>query len=170
MDSQETGRESPQTKRGRTTLETDKILEKAGYLLITAGQDSKSTARLTADAADDQRYIGGGGWLCLLPGYVFGRSEGSHCNIYQLNGWAPATNAPPRPEDTHFPNVPACGSWKLATFRIPNVKDRIRSMPGPGQLLGTHAKEMEVPQFRDGECEVRRPLGQGGRRSHGLGR
>ena len=41
-----------------------------------------------------------------------------------------------------------------ANIRIPNVKDdRIR------QVLADcweHTKDMEVPQFRDGECEVRR--------------
>ncbi len=45
---------------GGTYPEADKILEKAGYLLMTAGQDN-STARLTA-TADNARYVGNG-WM-----------------------------------------------------------------------------------------------------------
>ena len=45
---------------GGTYPEADKILKKAGYLLMTAGQDN-STARLTA-TADDAKYVGNG-WM-----------------------------------------------------------------------------------------------------------
>ena len=41
-----------------------------------------------------------------------------------------------------------------ANVRIPNIKDaRIRDILAD---CWEHTKEMQVPQFRDGECEVRR--------------
>ena len=55
--------DSRRLANGGTYPEVDKIQQKAGHLLITAGQDSK-TGRLTA-TADDNRYVGNG-WMPLL--------------------------------------------------------------------------------------------------------
>ena len=52
--------ENERLRNGGSYPKADKILKKAGYLLITAGQDN-STARLTA-TADDAQYVGNG-WM-----------------------------------------------------------------------------------------------------------
>ncbi|MYD05274.1 MAG: hypothetical protein F4X21_10200 [Acidimicrobiia bacterium] len=120
------------------------ILDKAGYLLITAGQDT-STGRLTA-VASDKTYVG--------------------------NGWMPVTG--------HGPNVAkAVAVWinstpgRLLLMRNPGRKltfpaysaDSARRLPIPDisdpHIKATLAECWEatchtpVPQFRDGECEVR---------------
>ena len=51
------------TANGGTYPEAEKILQKAGYLLITHGQDT-STARVTATAAN-QKYVGTG-WMPII--------------------------------------------------------------------------------------------------------
>ena len=130
---------------GGTYPDTDKILKKAGYLLVTEGQDN-STARLTA-VASDERFIGGG-WMPiaeLSPGEakalaVFINSTAGRIQLMRNQG-----------RKITFPTYRPAG---YANIRIPNVNDqRIR------QILADcweRTKDMVVPQFRDGECEVRR--------------
>ena len=118
---------------------------RAAHLLITEGQDS-STARLTA-VASDTKYVGVG-WM---P--VTGQSkEASKALAVFLN------STPGRLQlmrnagrKIAFPMyMPAA----VSNVCIPNVKDdRIR------QTLADcweRTRDMTVPQFRDGECEVRR--------------
>ena len=75
---------------GGSYPEADRILEKAGYLLITAGQRNDS-ARLTA-TADIEKIR----WQRLDANSraVAGRGEGSRC-IFELNGRTSATDAKP---------------------------------------------------------------------------
>ncbi len=124
--------------------EADKILKKAGYLLITAGQDN-STARLTATAAD-ARYVGNG-WM-PVTGLSLEEAKAVSVFINSTAGRLQLMRNPGR--KISFPTYSAA---EAANIRIPNVKDaRIR------QTLSDcweHTKMMEVPQFRDGECEVR---------------
>ena len=129
---------------GGTYPEADKILEKAGYLLITAGQDSK-TGRLTA-TADDQRYIGNG-WM-PVTGLSSAEAKAAATFINSTAGRLQLMRHPGR--KIPFPTYSAA---EAGNIRIPNVKDdTIRSiLEGCWSLT----KEMEVPQFRDGECEVR---------------
>ena len=137
--------DSRRLANGGTYPEVDKIQQKAGHLLITAGQDSK-TGRLTA-TADDNRYVGNG-WMPIaeLPvveakaAAVFINSTAGRLQLMRHPG-----------QKIPFPTYSVA---ETANIRIPNVKDaRIR------QILSDsweRTRDMEVPQFRDGECEVRR--------------
>ena len=131
-------------ERSKAELQSQKILQKSGHLLITAGQDN-STARLTAVASEKQ-YVG--------------------------NGWAPVTGLSPREAKAVavFINstpgrfqlmrnpgrkieFPQYSVKVIRNIRIPDIKDE--------RILGIlaecweHTKNMDVPQFRDGECDVR---------------
>ena len=130
---------------GGTYPEADKLLQKAGHLLITAGQDS-SAARLTA-TANDANYVGNS-WL-PVPGLspceakataVFVNSTPGRLQLMRHAGLK-----------LTFPTYRPAGVAKVS---IPNIKDeRIR---GILSKCWERTKEMIVPQFRDGECEVRR--------------
>ena len=121
------------------------LKEKAGYLLITQGQRN-NTARLTATASDTQ--FVGVGWIPargLLPEEakavaVFLNSTPGRLQLMRNAG-----------RTVEFPMYNPAASAKV---RIPNFKDdRILQI-----LAGCweRTKDMVVPQFRDGECEVRR--------------
>jgi len=124
--------------------ETDKILQKAGYLLITAGQRIDS-GRLVA-VASNQKYIG--------------------------TGWTPISNVTPDQAKAAavFLNSTAgrlqimrlpSKSIGFAHYKVKQVKG-IR-LPDLGdsrivkKLVGCWERtaNMTVPQFREGECEVR---------------
>ena len=130
---------------GGTYPTADTILEKAGYLLITAGQDN-STGRLTA-TADNERYIGNG-WMPLTA-----RSpEEAKAIAVFVNSTAGRLQLMRNPgRKLTFPTYSVA---EAENIRIPNVEDdRIR------QILADcweRTRDIEVPQFRDGECEVRR--------------
>ena len=130
---------------GGTYPEADKLLEKAGHLLITSGQ-APSTARVSA-IADDNKYVGRG-WLPITgPDVqtakaiaVFINSTSGRLQLLRNAGRKLA--------------FPQYNPKPIEGLRIPDVKNtRIR------QFLADcweRTKEMEVPQFRYGECEVRR--------------
>ena len=128
-----------------TYPEADRMLKKAGFLLVTAGQDN-STARLTA-IADDSKYVGNG-WMPLTglspeeakSVAVFANSTAGRLQLMRNPG-----------KKVSFPTYSAA---EAANVRIPYVKDaRIRDTLAD---CWERTKDMEVPQFRDGECEVRR--------------
>ena len=118
---------------------------RAGHLLITDGQNS-STARLTA-VASDTKYVGVG-WMPVIR---HSQEESKAIAVFlnstpgrlQLMRNAGRTIAFPMYRPAAYANI-----------RIPNINDsRVR------QILAdcwNQTKDMEVPQFRDGECEVRR--------------
>ena len=118
---------------------------RAGHLLITDGQRN-TTARLTA-VASDAKYVGVG-WM-PVTGFS---PEGSKAIAVFLNSTVGRIQTMSNASRTlEFPMYrPAA----YANIRVPNVKDtRIR------QVLvdcWERTKDMTVPQFRDGECEVRR--------------
>ncbi len=118
---------------------------RAGHLLITDGQRN-TTARLTA-VASDAKYVGVG-WM---PVEGFPPEESKAIAVF-LNSTVGRIQTMSNASRTlEFPMYrPAA----YANIRIPNVKDaRIR------QILSDcweRTRDMEVPQFRDGECEVRR--------------
>ncbi len=131
-------------ENGGTYPEADKILDKAGHLLITAGQDN-STARLTATASDT-KYVGNG-WMPITG---FSSDEAKALAVF-TNSTAGRLQLMRNPgRKIAFPTYSAA---EAGNFRIPDLKDaRIR------QILANcwnHTEGMEVPQFRDGECEVR---------------
>ena len=132
-------------KSGRER-QAEHYLKWSSNLLITAGQNN-STARLTAVAADKE-YLGGGGWLPVTgispeeakPIAVFVNSTPGRLQLMRNFG-----------QNLIFPMYTPAGVEKT---RIPDIKDeRIR---GILSACWERTKDMEVPQFRDGECEVRR--------------
>ncbi len=130
---------------GGTYPEADKILDKAGYLLMTAGQRG-STSRLTA-TANNEKYVGNG-WM---P--VTGVSpEGAKALAIFLNSTVGRLQLMRNPGRTiEFPIYSAAEAGNL---RIPNIKDdRVRKTLAD---CWEATRDTEVPQFRDGECEVRR--------------
>lgn len=135
------------TNQGTNGLhrDADPILRNAGHLLIASSQDSK-TARLTA-VAGDLPYVGTG-WL-PVPGVspseakalaVFVNSTPGRLQLMRNTGRKLA-----------WPQYRPRG---VGSIRIPDVKDE-RIL---GILSGCweRTKDMEVPQFGEGECDVRR--------------
>ncbi len=128
-----------------TPTERDQLREKAGFLLITAGQRN-NTARLTA-VASEHKHIGGG-WM---PVADLGAREAKAMALF-LNSTAGRLQLLRNMGRTReFPLYRAAG---LKNICIPDL-----SAEG---IMGTLAacweltKDEFVPQFRDGECEVRR--------------
>ena len=124
--------------------EVVKLLRHSGHLLITGGQDS-SSARLTA-VASNEKYIGGG-WL---P--VTGLSTQQAKAIAVFLNSTPGRIQLMRNAGRKL-EFPQYGPAASGNVRIPDVND-IRIM----QILADcweRTKDMVVPQFRDGECEVR---------------
>ena len=136
--------ESRRRLNGGSYPEADKILEKAGYLLMTAGQRS-STSRLTA-TADNEKFVGNG-WM---PTTGVSPEEAKALAVF-LNSTVGRLQLMRNPGRTiEFPIYSAAEAGNL---KIPNVKDaRVRKTLADSW---ERTKEMEVPQFRDGECEVR---------------
>ena len=125
--------------------ETEQILRKAGHLLMTAGQDSK-TGRVTATASEIS-YIGNG-WM-PITGMSSMDAKAAAVFINSTAGRSQLMRNPGK--KIPFPTYSVKEADKI---RIPNVKDeRIRSILAD---CWERTKDMAVPQFRDGECEVRR--------------
>lgn len=125
--------------------DTDPILQKAGYLLITAGQGTKS-GRVTA-TADDKPYVGNG-WMPvtgLSPTQakalaVFINSTPGRLQLMRNAGKMLA--------------FPTYSTDRSGAIRIPDIKDdRVLSVLSD---CWERTKDMTVPQFGEGECEVRR--------------
>ena len=137
--------EGQRIANGGTYPEVDKFLEKAGNLLVTAGQ-APSTARLTA-IASDEKYVGRAFLPITGPTIqeakaiaVFVNSTVGRLQLLRNAGRKLA--------------FPIYNPAVLENIRIPNVKDYyIRQTLADCWEL---TKNMIVPQFRDGECEVRR--------------
>ena len=130
---------------GGTYPESDKILRKAGYLLITSGQDN-STARLVAVASEEQ--FVGNGWM-PVTGLIPEEAKAVAVFINSTTGRLQMMRNTRRKL-----TFPAYSVDSIANIRIPNIKDaRIRSILAD---CWERTKDIEVPQFRDGECEVRR--------------
>ncbi len=140
-------------KRNKKTLdlnesnypEVEKILQKAGYLLITAGQ-RVGTGRLTA-VAGDEKYVGNS-WI-PVTGLSSKEAKAAAVFINSTVGRLQLMRVPGRTLD--FPSYSVA---EVNNLRIPNIKDKRIC-----KLLANcweRTKDMVVPQFRDGECEVRR--------------
>ena len=137
--------DSERLVKDESDSETEKLLKKASCLLVTDGQRN-STARLTAVASE--RPFVGVSWM-PVPGLspkaamaiaVFLNSTAGRLQILNNAG-----------RTIEFP------LYRPASYRhvrIPDVKDaRIRRTLAD---CWERTKDTEVPQFRDGECEVRR--------------
>ena len=122
----------------------DKLLAKAGNLLVTSGQ-APSTARLTA-IASEAKYVGRGFLPITGPTVqeakavaVFINSTVGRLQLLRNAGRKLA--------------FPIYNPKPIESLRIPDVKDaRIRQILADCWEL---TKDTKVPQFRDGECEVR---------------
>ena len=130
---------------GGTYPEVDKVMRRAGHLLITAGQDN-SSGRLTA-TADDAKYVG----TSWMPVTGLSPEEAKALAVF-LN------STPGRLQlmrnlgrKLTFPTYTPATAGRI---RIPNIKDAaVRDELAACWEL---TRGMEVPQFRDGECAVRR--------------
>ena len=124
--------------------EVVKLLQKAGHLLITAGQDNR-TARLTA-VADDEKFVGNS--FRPVPELPPAEAKALAVFINSTPGRLQLLRNQGR--KLEYPMYHAAG---IGNIRIPDVKDaRIRQI-----LAGCWeaTRDEEVPQFRDGECGVR---------------
>ena len=129
---------------GGTYPEVDKLLAKAGHLLVTSGQ-APSTARVSA-IADDNKYVGRG-WLPVTgPNVqvakaiaVFINSTAGRLQLLRNAGRKIA--------------FPQYNPKPIENLCIPNIEDsRVQSVLAD---CWERTKGMVVPQFQDGECEVR---------------
>ena len=129
----------------RNYHEVDKILEKAGHLLITASQNS-ATARIVATASEE-RYVGNS-WM-PVTGLTPDEAKASSVFLNSTPGRLQIMRNPGKA--LVFPTYSAA---EAANIKIPNIKDdRIRGILAS---CWEQTRDMEVPQFRDGECDVRR--------------
>lgn len=121
------------------------VLEKAGFLLITNGQDN-SSARLTATAAD-KAYVGNG-WMPIL-GLLPQQAKAAAVFINSTAGRLQLMRHPGK--KLAFPSY---SITEAANLKIPSLKDK--AIVGTLSKCWETTRNMPVPQFRDGECEVRR--------------
>ena len=137
--------ESRRLANGGRYPEVDRMLQKAGYLLITAGHRT-STARLTATAGDE-RYVGNG-WM---PVAGLSPDEAKALAVF-INSTAGRLQLMRNPGlQIPFPTYSAA---EAGNIRVPNIKD-----DGIRLILSDcweRTRGTEVPQFSEGECEVRR--------------
>ena len=130
---------------GGTYPEADRILQKAGYLLITHGQRT-TTARVTA-VASAEKYVGTGWMPVLEPS----QEEAKALAVF-LNS-TPGRLQIMRNAGTTI-EFPLYNPADIGTVRVPDVtNDHTRIVLSD---CWERTKDMEVQQFRDGECEVRR--------------
>ena len=131
-------------QKGRES-QTEHYLEWKSHLLITEGQRN-NTARLTAVAANE-KYIGGG-WhpvTGMSPEVAKATAVFINSTLGRLQVMRNAGRT------IEFPIYRPAG---INNVRIPDIKDeRIRGILAD---CWERTKDMVVPQFRDGECEVRR--------------
>ena len=123
----------------------ERIIQNAGYLLVTAGQ-APSTARVTA-IASNERYVGRGFLPITGPTVqeakaiaVFMNSTPGRLQLLRNAGRKLA--------------FPVYSPQTIEDLRIPNIRDkRIRETLAS---CWERTKDTVVPQFGNGECEVRR--------------
>ena len=130
---------------GGTYLEADKLLRKSEYLLITDGQRN-TTARLTA-VASDTKYVGNS-WM---PVAGLSATEAKALAVFLNSTPGRLQLMRNQGRTIEFPLYRPAG---VGNIRIPNIKDAaVRDELAACWEL---TRGMEVPQFRDGECAVRR--------------
>ena len=127
------------------SMETDALPRKASHFLITGGQDN-STARLTA-IADDTKYIGNG-WM-PIAGLSAAQAKALAVFINSTPGRLQLMRNQGR--KLEFPMYIAAG---IGNIRIPDLSDAV--VASRLAACWERTKAMPVPQFRAGECAVRR--------------
>ena len=131
-------------KKGRER-QARHYLNWSSHLLITAGQRN-NTARLTATASESKHL--GQTWF---PVVGLAPDEAKAIAVF-------VNSTPGRLQVMRYPGktleFPSYSPQATNNLRVPDIKnDRIRLALAECWEL---TKDMEVPQFRDGECEVRR--------------
>ena len=122
-----------------------RILHHAAHLLVTGGQRT-GTGRLTA-VAQEERCLGVG-WL-PVPGVTLENAKAAAVFLNSTAGRLQLLRNPGR--TLEFPKYRPAG---LKAIRLPDLSDR--DMVGGLARCWEATAEMEVPQYRDGECAVRR--------------
>ena len=123
----------------------EKLHQNAGHLHVTSGQRT-TTARLTS-VASEAKYIGVG-WMSV-PGVTFEQAKAVAVFLNSTAGRLQLMQNPGRALD--FP-IYRPGAYE--NIRIPDLNN--------GNVMAALAgcwdriRDMDVPQYRDGECEVRR--------------
>ncbi len=125
---------------------TQKLLRHAGYLLVTAGLRT-NTARLTAVASDNS-YLGSGGWH-PVPGIDVYKAKALAVFLNSTLGRIQLLRNPGRSLD-----FPKYNPGAYEDIRVPDLDDE--STITKLATYWEHTCDMVVPQYRDGECEVRR--------------
>ena len=120
------------------------ILSKAGHLLVTAGQDT-STGRFTA-VASETKYVGNG-WM-PITGLTPDQAKAAAVYINSTIGRLLLMRYPGRKL-----NFPVYGTDAADRLPIPDFSDS--HICKTLVHCWTATRDMPVPQFRDGECEVR---------------
>ena len=136
----------PQNSNDRKCLAgTKRLKEKAGYLLVTHSQGT-DTARVTATASDEK--LVGAAWM---PVKGLSPQEAKTIAIF-LNSTPGRLLLMRNPgRKLTFPTYSVA---EAENIRIPDIKDdHIQEILAD---CWEYTKDMTVPQFRDGECEVRR--------------
>ena len=128
-----------------TYPKVEKILQKAGHLLITAKQRI-GTGCLIA-VASDEKYVGNS-WI---PVTGLSSKEAKAVAVF-INSTIGRLQLMRTPGETL--GFPSYSMAEVNKLRIPNIKDeRICNLLAD---CWERTKDEVVPQFRDGECEVRR--------------
>ena len=120
------------------------VLDKAGHLLVTQGQDT-STARLTAVASSRKRV--GYSWM-PITGVSLEQAKAAAVFLNSTSGRLLLMRTPGR--KLSFPDyAPAVfASLPIPDFSDPHICSTLVD-------CWTATRGMTVPQFREGECEVR---------------
>ncbi len=124
---------------------TARVMNHASHLLITAGQDT-GTGRMTA-VAQEQQYLGLG-WF-PVPGVELEQAKAACVFLNSTAGRLQLLRNPGR--KLAFPQYNPAG---LKTIGLPDLSDS-RLIDDLARCWEATA-ETEVPQYRAGECEVRR--------------
>ena len=122
-----------------------RIVRRTAHLLVTSGQDT-STGRLTA-VAQEERCVGRG-WL-PVPRVTLEKSKAAAVFLNSTAGRLQLLRNPGK--KLAFPNYEPAG---LKAIRLPDLSDQA-VVDGLTRCWKATAGT-EVPQYRDGECDVRR--------------
>ena len=137
--------EVPGTDGPQHPVTAGRIMKHASYLLVSAGQDTGS-ARLTA-VAQEERCVGVG-WL-PVPGVTLARAKAAAVFLNSTVGRLQLLRNPGK--KLAFPLYRPAG---LKTIRLPDLSDN--KVVDRLSHCWEATAGMEVPQYRDGECDVRR--------------
>ncbi len=136
-------------KRGEPGFDTERavngMLDKAGHLLITAGLRT-NTARLSAVAVAEPHV--GNGWM-PVAGFSQTEARAASVCINSTLGRLQLMRTPGKTLD-----FPSYSAELGASLKLPDLKDERTCA-----ILAAcweRTRHTEVPQYRDGECEVRR--------------